>query len=112
MNDIVDRARLPFNTFRFVRNEQAIEFNSTLPRVTCALTDYTCTKVDRPDSRPARCAVSMVRFEDRMSPPCETPRRSPDGKLEALVQNYNLAVRDLGTQKVLHLSTDGSRATL
>ncbi len=50
----------------------------------------------------------MVPSEGRTSPPVETPRRSPDGKLEAIVQNFNLAIRDLSTQKVLPLSTDGT----
>ncbi|HJR61227.1 MAG TPA: DPP IV N-terminal domain-containing protein, partial [Vicinamibacterales bacterium] len=36
------------------------------------------------------------------------PRRSPDGKFEALVRNYNVGVREVGSRDVTLLSTDGS----
>nr|MDQ3420190.1 S9 family peptidase [Acidobacteriota bacterium] len=36
------------------------------------------------------------------------PRRSPDGKMEALVRNYNIAVREVGRRELTFLSTEGS----
>src|SRR5215471_4027103 len=36
------------------------------------------------------------------------PKKSPDGKLEALAQNYNVAVRPAGSREAKLLSTDGS----
>src|SRR5690606_26215650 len=36
------------------------------------------------------------------------PRRSPDGKLEAFVLNYNVAVREVGSDEVRYLSREGS----
>jgi len=38
----------------------------------------------------------------------DSPRLSPDGKWEALVNNHNLAIRQTGTHKLTVLSTDGS----
>ncbi len=44
-----------------------------------------------------------------MSLPAEnTPVRSPDGKREALIQNYNVAVRPVGGTELTLLGTDGS----
>ncbi|MBX6333031.1 MAG: DPP IV N-terminal domain-containing protein, partial [Gemmatimonadaceae bacterium] len=40
--------------------------------------------------------------------PVVRPRRSPDGKWEALVRNYNVYVRPVGSTKGMMLSTDGS----
>ena len=107
MNDSWPAHRLPFNTFRFVKNEQAIEFQLEAARVTCPLSDYTCTKVDRPTPPGALRGVNgPVRGPHVV--PGDVSKRSPDGKFEAIVQNFNLAVRDLGTKTVLPLSTDGS----
>jgi Tol biopolymer transport system component len=39
------------------------------------------------------------------------PVKSPDGKWEALVRNYNVAVREEGTREVTLLSTDGSEGS-
>jgi hypothetical protein len=39
------------------------------------------------------------------------PVKSPDGKWEALVRNYNLAVREEGAREVTILSTDGSEGS-
>ena len=107
MNDTWTAERLPFNTFRFVRNEQAIEIQLDAARVTCALTDYNCTRVNRTTPEGALRGVNGPVRGPHVAP-VETPNRSPDGKLEAFVQNFNIAVRDLATQKVVHLSTDGS----
>ena len=36
------------------------------------------------------------------------PQKSPDGKLEALVRNYNVALRQTGTRALTWLTADGS----
>src|SRR5205085_5319480 len=38
----------------------------------------------------------------------EGPRLSPDGKWEALVNNFNVVVRAVGSRVLTRLSTDGS----
>ncbi len=81
---------LPFNTFTLADNEQTLEvtFDGTAWR--CGLAEYECRK--GPGRRP----------EDT------TPRVSPDKKWEALINNYNIAVRAPGTQKLMLLTFDGS----
>jgi dipeptidyl aminopeptidase/acylaminoacyl peptidase len=58
----------------------------------CTIADSVCTRTD-PQARGPR-------------PP--GPVRSPDGKWEALVNNYNLVVRPTESREVIVLSTDGS----
>ena len=36
------------------------------------------------------------------------PKLSPDGKREAMIRNYNVAIRTVGSREVVMLSTDGS----
>jgi dipeptidyl aminopeptidase/acylaminoacyl peptidase len=111
MNGSWTAERLPFNTFRFVRNEQALEIQLEAARVTCALADYTCTKVDRPTPEGALRGVNGP-VRGPHVPPGETTSRSPDGKFEVIVQNFNLALREVGTGKIVRLSTDGSEGNV
>ena len=60
--------------------------------VRCTVTDSVCAKVD-PQARGERN---------------QGPAVSPDGKLEALINNYNVVVRPVGSQDLTFLSTDGS----
>ena len=88
----VSAQSLPFNTFTFVDDHKAIEFAVEGTTWRCALTDFACRKAER--RRPDETA----------------PRSSPDKKWEAIVINYNVAVRAAGspTQKPTILSFDGS----
>jgi dipeptidyl aminopeptidase/acylaminoacyl peptidase len=65
--------------------------------VRCTLADSVCRKVEAgtggPDGRRARDQGPLV---------------SPDGKWEALVNNFNVAVRPAGSHDLTFLSTDGS----
>ena len=36
------------------------------------------------------------------------PVRSPDGRLEAVIRNYNVAIREVGKEELTYLSQDGS----
>jgi dipeptidyl aminopeptidase/acylaminoacyl peptidase len=102
-------ARLPFSTFRFVDNESAIEFQLDGSRVRCALADYRCTKAEPPTPLPdgvLRGVNGPVRGPHQSR--VDVPRRSPDGKWEALVQNHNVAIRRVGETALTLLSTDGS----
>jgi dipeptidyl aminopeptidase/acylaminoacyl peptidase len=60
--------------------------------VRCVLADSTCTRVD-PPARGGRPTG---------------PVKSPDGKLEATISNYNLVIRPAGTPDAILSSTDGS----
>jgi len=88
----VSAQSLPFNTFTFVDDHQAIEFAVEGTTWRCALTDFACRKAER--RRPDEAA----------------PRLSPDKKWEAIVINYNVAVRAAGsgTQQPTILGFDGS----
>ena len=112
---------LPFTQFTFTDGLQAIEFQlaprpggaapvpaPTAPPWRCTLSDYKCTQQPRGGqggrgggglAGPVRPAVDVNAAE---------ARKSPDGRFEALIQNYNLALRETGKPGVTLLSTDGS----
>ncbi len=110
---------LPFTTFSFVDDDHAIEFTpggaspppSPVARgVTwrCTLDSYTCRE-SRTDGRGGRGGGSLagpVRAAFDVN--ATEPSKSPDGKLEALVRNYNVAIRPTGARTLTWLTTDGS----
>ena len=107
---------LPFNRFAFADGEQAIEITVTNTAWLCSLADYKCRLDDR-SGRGGRGGRSGGRggrggIPGPVRQPFEIngiePRRSPDGKLEALVSNYNVAIRESGKRELTLLSTDGS----
>ena len=101
---------LPFSTFRFVDQDRAIEVQVDQTRWTCALADYRCTRNERQSADPPAGALRGVNGPVRgphLATP-DAPRPSPDGKWEALIQNYNLAIRRAGSKSVTVLSDDGS----
>jgi dipeptidyl aminopeptidase/acylaminoacyl peptidase len=71
-------------------------FNATIDgtAVRCTIADSVCTKVD----------VSAPGGGNRPQPPV----RSPDGKWEASINNFNLVVRAIDSRDTIVLSTDGS----
>jgi dipeptidyl aminopeptidase/acylaminoacyl peptidase len=100
--------KLPFNSFNFSDDERAIEATIEQTRWRCALADYTCSKTERP-LRPGVLRGVNGPVRDPETQPETKPKPSPDGKWEALVDNYNLAVRPVGgKQKPTLLSSDGS----
>jgi dipeptidyl aminopeptidase/acylaminoacyl peptidase len=108
---------LPLGRFTLIDSGRTLEFTlsaqpgQTVPDTTrwrCNLTDYVCGRAPaRPDSLRARRQVGGGLFG---TPPAldARPRVSPDGKLEAFVQNYNVAIRPAGGGDVTLLSADGS----
>ncbi len=139
---------LPFSTFTFVDNRQAIEFTvggggagagrggggggggrggapaggPAAPRWKCTLTDYTCTRLAAPpaDAGQAGRAGGQGRGGAAQgggraggapgAAAAPDVRTSPDGKMEALIQNFNVYVRPVGGNATsgFMLSTDGS----
>jgi len=106
---------LPFSTFTFVEGEQAIETRGQGgfgPGWRIRLSDYS---VSRATPRFPGGGAGGGRGRGRgpvrdMSIPADTtPVRSPDGKTEALIYDYNVAVRRVGETKFAALSMDGSQ---
>ena len=115
---------LPFNTFTFGDDEKAIEFNiqernaplqqgppSTGSGWRCTLTEYVC-RARTESGRGGRGGRGGGGLAGPVRPPFEInagePRKSPDGTLEAVVNNFNVAIREVGKRDATPLSTDGS----
>ncbi len=113
---------LPFATFSFADNDRAIEFLIGTPAATgrggagvpmwkCSIETYTCTPpgVGRGDGRGRGANTGLA---GPVRPPFDIngaePKTSPDGRLEAFIHNYNVAVRPAGSRETKLLSTDGS----
>jgi dipeptidyl aminopeptidase/acylaminoacyl peptidase len=92
---------LPFNAIAFADDERAVDVTVDGAPWKCMLADYACKK-DESEARRAFNPFSPRRQDDTK------PHVSPDKKWEALVNNYNVAVRPAGTRALAHLSTDGS----
>jgi dipeptidyl aminopeptidase/acylaminoacyl peptidase len=118
LNRKVAPLELPFNTFTFADEGQAIEFSLQArpgppqqgppgPPWRCTLQDYRCRAQERA-GRGGRGGG----LAGPVRPPFDInggePRKSPDGRLEAIVSNYNVAVRETGKRDLIVLSTDGS----
>lgn len=96
--------RLPFETFSFADNGAAIRFSFNETNWRCTLTGYSCALAPRL-GQPSGFGV----VRDLSVPAANPPRRSPDGKWEAHVENFNIAVRPVGGAWK-RISTDGSDA--
>ena len=126
-------ATLPFTTFTFTDNERAIQFvigpgvaglpgggrgrggADGPPAWTCSLDSYTCTPppAARGNGRGGTNGRGAnLGLAGPVRPPFDVnggePKKSPDGKLEAFIHNYNVAIRPAGTRDTTFLSTDGS----
>jgi dipeptidyl aminopeptidase/acylaminoacyl peptidase len=98
---------LPFNRFTFADGEKTVEFTLDQARWRCAVAEGRCTKNEPPAPTGALRGVNgPVRGVPNAS--SERGRLSPDGKWEAVVHNFNLAIRPAGQKKLTMLSNDGS----
>ena len=100
---------LPFTTFAFVNDRQAVEADVQDSRWRCTLTEYACTRIGaaaqgggagaaggRGGGRGAGGGGQQGRGGGgRGGAPGDPPpaRPSPDGRWEAFIQNYNVAIR-------------------
>ncbi len=120
MHDTITATTLPFRGFSLVDGDSAIEFAVgagpgggrpvvTRERWRCTITDYVCERatVVRDTSWRAQRSWGGGLFGDPRETP-NRPQRSPDGKWEALIRNYNVYVRPVGEEEGVMLSTDGS----
>ena len=128
---------LPFMTLTFVDNEQGIEFVAEASRWRCGLADYNCQNrgpaqgpfgQPNPEEEPPMeygndvvdGMVDLIQAQrgaqtQAPQPPPSgraqdptAPKASPDGKWEALIQNYNIYIRPKGKTEGFALSFDGS----
>ncbi len=85
---------LPFSRITFVDSMNAIEMpiEGTIWR--CDLSGDECR--------------STGRLDGGRGPQNNEPRPSPNGHWEALINNYNVVVRETGTDELIRLSMDGS----
>ncbi len=90
---------LPFNTLAFVEDGSAFTANVEGTPYRCAVADSMCRKVE-PGARSGGAAGRRRQVDG--------PQLSPDGQWEALINNFNVAVRQVGTGAVTRISTDGS----
>jgi dipeptidyl aminopeptidase/acylaminoacyl peptidase len=93
--------QLPFNTIAFADDGSAFTANVDGTPYRCVVSDSSCRKVD-PGPRVGAGLLVGRRGRD------DGPHMSPDGTWEALINNYNLAVRPARGGALIHLSTDGS----
>ena len=91
--------KLPFNTIAFTEDGGAFTANVNGTPFRCVVADSTCRAAE---GGPGAGPGGGRRGRD------DSPRLSPDGKWEALVNNYNLVIRPAGTRARTWLSTDGS----
>jgi dipeptidyl aminopeptidase/acylaminoacyl peptidase len=109
---------LPLGRLALVDSGRALEFTFTArpgeappdtARWRCTLDNYVCARAPaRADTTlRARREVGGGLFGTPPAPDARA-RVSPDGTLEAFVQNYNVAVRSPGARDVTVLSADGS----
>jgi dipeptidyl aminopeptidase/acylaminoacyl peptidase len=125
-------ATLPFASFTFADNDRTIQFVigpggaaagggggrgggpgfEGPPLWKCSLDTYTCTPPAAGRGAGRGRGAANTGLAGPVRPPFDVngaePKKSPDGKLEALVQNYNVAIRQPGSRETKLLSTDGS----
>jgi dipeptidyl aminopeptidase/acylaminoacyl peptidase len=115
---------LPFNQFTFVEGLSTIEFQVAggqgqqgppqppQPPWRCTLADYKCAREERAGRGGRGGRGGGGGLNGPVRPPSDInaaePQKSPDGKYEALINNYNVAIRETGKREVTLLSTDGS----
>ena len=79
---------LPFTRIAYTKDQHGLDVTVDATPWTCDLSSYTCKKSER---RGEGSESGMPR--DCQTLPNDKPLASPDGRWEALVQNFNVAVR-------------------
>ncbi len=96
--------QLPFETFESANEGKAIRFRIGEIGWLCTLAPSRCTPAEPSRTRPRGFGV----VRDLSVPGDTAPRRSPDGRHEALIQGDNVVVRALADGEVVLRSADGS----
>lgn len=86
MGKTYDAQNLPFNSIKFIDENKTIQFDVDSLRWICDLENYSLKKIEQTDP----------------------PRgKSPDGKWQASIKEYNLFVKNLETNEEIQLTDDG-----
>jgi dipeptidyl aminopeptidase/acylaminoacyl peptidase len=114
--DTVTAVNLPFNRIEFTDDEAAIEFTAADSSWRCSLDDYQCE--NRGEARGGRerqrggsgpgASYGMPGPGQLWRNLSTDPILSPDSTLEAFIQNYNVAVREVGSDDYTMLSHEGT----
>lgn len=96
---------LPFNRIMFVDDEKAVEFEAAESRWRCDLETYAVERIGPVERR--RDGWQRVGMPGARAASEET-KPSPDGKWEALIENFNMVLRSVETGDKAVLSFDGS----
>ena len=93
--------RLPFNNITFA--DDGLTFTAPVDGTPyrCVIADGVCRRAE--DGPRVGAGLGVGRRQRDTA-----PRVSPDGKWEAFVDNFNVAIRPAGTHRTTRLSTDGS----
>lgn len=101
---------LPFTAFEYIDDMTTIEASFGDSVYTCSLQSYQCES--EPEENGGSGWQSWGVWDHELEPvdlaSSNEELESPDGKWEAFVKNYNVAIRNLETDEVTFLSTDGS----
>lgn len=101
----LDPKKLPFETVQFDGEGKTFTATVAAQRYRCTVADSTCTKQDMfPGVGQGFGTSGARRLADNV-------RLSPDGKWEALIENFNLAIRPANSRQLTVLSTDGSEGS-
>jgi dipeptidyl aminopeptidase/acylaminoacyl peptidase len=94
--------KLPFTTLRF--DDAGAVFTVSVGNASyrCRVDDASCRRLEEDGPR-----IGAGLNQERRGR-SESPRLSPDRQWEALINNYNVAVRRVGGSDLIRLSTDGS----
>ena len=92
---------LPFSTFTFADSQRTVSVVVDSVSWRCDLSAWQCARNAATGGRGGRGGAAA-------NAPADTPRRSPDGRVEAFIKNYNIAVRSVGATRDSLLSYDGS----
>ena len=108
--DTLTAITLPFASFEFADDGNAIEFTLSDSTWECSLVDYGCSNSGPVPERPGRGGgIGYQAGPGQLwRSQGEEPVLSPDEVWEAFIQNYNVAVRKVGDDEYSLLSQDGS----
>jgi dipeptidyl aminopeptidase/acylaminoacyl peptidase len=114
--DTLTAVTLPFSQFQFVDDENAIRFTMDDSTWVCGLSDFSCENQGPVPERGGRRTGNGVGYQagpgQLWRNNTSEPVLSPDGELEAFIDNHNLAVRRVGEEEHRLLSSDGSEGNV
>ncbi len=96
---------LPFTTIAFVDGAGALQVTIADSLWRCTLVEYRCRNTG---AAPQPRRGGGLPLGQERPPERQDPKPSPDGKLEALIRNFNVWIRPVGSTAATRLSTDGS----